>query len=107
MNAGVSGGVAAGQIRSIIERVERLEEEKAALAGDIREVYAEAKSNGYDCTVLRQIVAKRKKDKAELQEKEAILDLYEHALGMADEPRETTTKAEQLAGSPPPAPGVD
>lgn len=80
--AGVSGGVAAGQIKSIIERVERLEEEKTALAGDIREIYAEAKSNGYDVKVLRQIVRIRKQDTAERQEQEAILDLYLHALGM-------------------------
>lgn len=83
--AGVSGGVAAGQIKSIIERVERLEEEKAALAGDIREVYAEAKSNGYDVKILRQIVRIRKQDAAERQEMEAILDLYLHALGMIED----------------------
>ena len=81
-NAGVSGGVAAGQIKSIIERVERLEEEKAALAGDIKEIYAEAKGNGFDVKVLRQIVRIRKQDSAERQEQEAILDLYMHALGM-------------------------
>lgn len=84
-NAGVSGGVAAGQIKSIIERVERLEEEKAALAGDIKEVYAEAKSNGYDVKILRQIVRIRKQDAAERQEMEAILDLYLHALGMIED----------------------
>ena len=106
MNAGMSGGVAAGQIKSIIERVERLEEEKAALAGDIREVYAEAKSNGYDVKILRKIVAIRKQDSAQVQEMEDILDLYLHALGMTDEPRETSTKLEQLAGAPPPAPGI-
>jgi len=83
--AGVSGGVAAGQIKSIIERVERLEEEKTALAGDIREIYAEAKSNGYDVKVLRQIVRIRKQDAAERQEQEAILDLYLHALGMTSD----------------------
>ncbi len=82
--AGVSGGVAAGQIKSIIERVERLEEEKAAIAGDIKEIYAEAKSNGYDVKVLRQIVRIRKQDTAERQEQEAILDLYLHALGMVE-----------------------
>lgn len=82
--AGKSGGVAAAQIRSIIERVERLEEEKAALAADIREIYSEAKGNGYDVKVLRQIVRIRKQDKAERQEQEAILDLYMHALGMVD-----------------------
>lgn len=83
--AGVSGGVAAGQIKSIVERVERLEEEKTALAGDIREIYAEAKSNGYDVKVLRQIVRIRKQDAAERQEQEAILDLYLHALGMVSD----------------------
>lgn len=82
--AGVSGGVAAGQIKSIIERVERLEEEKAAIAGDIKEIYAEAKSNGYDVKILRQIVRIRKQDTAERQEQEAILDLYLHALGMIE-----------------------
>ena len=82
--AGVSGGVAAGQIKSIIERVERLEEEKAAIAGDIKEIYAEAKSNGYDVKILRQIVRIRKQDTAERQEQEAILDLYLHALGMVE-----------------------
>lgn len=88
-NSGVSGGVAAGQIKSIIDRVERLEVEKDALAGDIREVYAEAKSNGYDAKVLRQIVRLRKVDKAERDEMEAILDLYLHALGMSDDSSET------------------
>ena len=82
--AGVSGGVAAGQIKSIIERVERLEEEKAALAADIREIYSEAKGNGYDVKVLRQIVRIRKQDASERQEQEAILDLYLHALGMVE-----------------------
>ena len=82
--AGVSGGVAAGQIKSIIERVERLEEEKTAIAGDIKEIYSEAKSNGYDVKILRQIVRIRKQDTAERQEQEAILDLYLHALGMVE-----------------------
>ena len=75
---------AAGQIKSIVERVERLEEEKAALAADIKEVYSEAKGNGYDVKALRTIVRIRKQDKAERQEQEAILDLYLHALGMVD-----------------------
>lgn len=82
--AGVSGGVAAGQIKSIIERVERLEEEKTAIAGDIKEIYSEAKSNGYDVKILRQIVRIRKQDTVERQEQEAILDLYLHALGMIE-----------------------
>ena len=75
--------VAADQLKAFIERIERLEEEKAALAGDLREVYAEAKGNGFDTKVLRKIISIRKKDFAERQEEEAILDLYMQALGMA------------------------
>ena len=78
-----TGGVAAGQLRSFVERIERLEEEKKSLADDIRDVYAEAKGNGFDTKVLRQVIRLRKKDAAERQEEEAILDLYMHALGMA------------------------
>lgn len=76
------GGVAGEQLRSIVERIERLEEEKAALAEDIREVYAEAKGNGYDVKILRQIVRLRKIESADRQEQEAILDTYKAALGM-------------------------
>jgi uncharacterized protein (UPF0335 family) len=77
-----SGGVAAGQLKSFIERIERLEEEKKGIADDIRDVYAEAKGNGFDTKVMRQVIRLRKKDSAERQEEEAILDLYLHALGM-------------------------
>jgi uncharacterized protein (UPF0335 family) len=70
------------QLKSIIERVERLEEEKAALAADIREVYSEAKGNGFDTKIIRQVVRLRKLDRADRQEQEAILDLYLAALGM-------------------------
>ena len=80
-NSGPSG-IAVGQLRSIIERVERLEEEKAAIAEDIKEVYAEAKANGYDTKILRTVVRLRKQDKTERAEQEALLDLYMHALGM-------------------------
>ena len=80
---GNPGGVAAGQLLSLIERIERLEEEKAALASDIREVYAEAKGTGFDTKAIRQIVRLRKLDQSERQEQEALLDLYLHALGMA------------------------
>lgn len=73
--------VAAGQLRSIIERIERLEEEKKAIADDIKDVYGEAKSNGFDTKVLRQVVRIRKQDQAERQEQEALLDLYLGALG--------------------------
>ena len=76
------GTVAADQLRLFIERIERLEEEKAALASDIREVYAEAKGNGFDTKIMRQVVRLRKLDKADRQEAEAVLDLYLSALGM-------------------------
>ncbi len=76
-------GIAGEQLKSIVERIERLEEEKKALADDIKEVYAEAKANGFDTKVLRTVVRLRKQDHAERQEQEALLDLYLHALGMA------------------------
>jgi uncharacterized protein (UPF0335 family) len=76
-------GVARDQLRAFIERIEKLEEEKAAIADDIKEVYAEAKANGFDTKTLRQVVRIRKLDSAERQEQEALLDLYLHALGMA------------------------
>lgn len=78
--------VAADQLKSIIERIERierLEEEKAGIAGDIKDVYAEAKANGFDVKVLRKIIALRKRDHDERSEEEAILELYLQALGMA------------------------
>jgi uncharacterized protein (UPF0335 family) len=75
-------GFAAGQLRSLIERIERLEEEKGALTADIREIYAEAKGHGFETKVMRQVVRMRKLDKAERQEQEAVLDLYLSALGM-------------------------
>lgn len=77
--------IARDQLRSIVERIEKLEEEKAAIAGDIKEVYAEAKANGYDTKTLRQVVRLRKQDRAERQEAEALLDLYLSALGMVSE----------------------
>jgi len=76
------GNNAASQIRAIIERVERLNEEKAALMADIREVYAEAKSNGFDVKVLRAIVRDRAKDRNELAEFNAVKETYEANLGL-------------------------
>ena len=70
------------QLKAFIERVERLEEEKKAIADDIRDVYAEAKGNGYDVKTLRTVVRLRKQDKDERQEQQAILETYLHALGM-------------------------
>lgn len=77
-----TNGVAQAQLRSIIERIERLEEEKKTIADDIKEVYAEAKGNGFDTKTLRKVVTLRKKDQAEREEEEAMLDLYMGALGM-------------------------
>lgn len=76
------GGVASEHLRSYIDRIERLEEEKAGLAADIREIYAEAKGNGFDAKTMRRIVALRKLDQSERSEQDALLDLYRHALGM-------------------------
>lgn len=73
---------AQGQLRQLVDRIERLEEEKASIAGDIKEVYAEAKANGFDTKILRMVIARRKKDATELQETEALLDVYLSALGM-------------------------
>jgi len=73
----------AKQLKAFVERVERLEEEKAALASDIREVYAEAKSVGFDTKAMRSIIRIRKQDENERQEQEAVLDTYLRALGMA------------------------
>lgn len=78
-------GVARDQLRAFIERIERLEEEKKAIADDIKEVYAEAKGNGFDTKALRKVIAIRKMDRSERAEQEAIIDLYLHALGMAPE----------------------
>ena len=75
-------GFAEGKLRSLIERIERLEEEKAALTADIREVYSEAKGQGFDTKIMRQVVRIRRLDRAERQEQEAILDLYLTALGV-------------------------
>ena len=78
--------VAQDQIRAFIERIERMEEEKKAIAEDIKEIYAEAKGNGFDTKVLRQIVRIRKQDHAERMEQEALLELYMAALGMSTAP---------------------
>ena len=76
------GTVAADQLRLFIERIERLEEEKKGIADDIRDVYAEAKGNGYDVKALRAVVRLRKQDANERAEQETILDTYMQALGM-------------------------
>lgn len=73
---------AEGQLKSIVERIERLEEEKRTIAADVKEVYAEAKGNGYDIKVLRKVISLRKKEPAERMEEEAMLEVYLAALGM-------------------------
>ena len=78
-----TGSVAADELRQFIERIERLEEEKSSIQGDIKEVFAELKGRGFDAKAIRTIVRIRKQDHDERQEQEAILDLYMQALGMA------------------------
>ena len=80
------GGITAEQLKAYVERVERLEEEKAAIAADVREVYAEAKANGFDVKIMRQVVRLRKMDSQDRTEQEALLDLYKRALGMGEGP---------------------
>jgi uncharacterized protein (UPF0335 family) len=77
-----AGGVAVDQLKKIIARVEKLEEEKAGIAADIRDVFAEAKGNGFDVKAIRMIIKLRKMDASEREEAETILDTYLHALGM-------------------------
>jgi len=81
-----TGNIAGDQLRSFIERVERMEEEKATITADIREIFSEAKASGFDVKVMRQVVKLRKIDAQDRLEQEEILTLYLHALGMAPEP---------------------
>ncbi|AQS86819.1 hypothetical protein AA101099_0658 [Neoasaia chiangmaiensis NBRC 101099] len=76
------GGIAADRLRSIIERVERLEEERKALGGDIKDIFSEAKSAGFDVKVIKQIIRIRKQEPADVEEQETLLDVYRRALGM-------------------------
>lgn len=84
MSIGHNSGetVASAELRQIIERIERLEEEKHAIQGDIKDVYGDAKGRGYDTKAIRKIIARRKRDADELAEEEMILDTYLAALGM-------------------------
>ena len=79
-----TSGIAVDRLRSFIERIERLEEEKTALTSDVREVYAEAKSTGFDTKAMRQVIKLRKLDAQDRREQEELLDLYKQALGMAE-----------------------
>lgn len=71
-----------GQLKAIVERIERLEEEKKTIADDVKDVYAEAKGNGYDAKALRKVIAMRRQDPQQRAEQAAILETYMHALGM-------------------------
>ena len=77
-----AGGIAAERLKSLIERIERLEEEKAAIAGDIREVYSEAKSAGFETKIMRQLIRLRKMEPHDRSEQEQLLDVYKRAVGM-------------------------
>ena len=81
-HAGPATSFAKDQLRTIVERIERLSEEKDGIASDIRDVFAEAKSNGFDVKALRTVIRLRKQDKDEREEQQAVLDTYLHALGM-------------------------
>lgn len=76
------GGIAVDRLRTIVERIERLEEERKGLANDIKDIYAEAKSAGFDVPVIRRIVRARKQEPAEVEEQETLFDVYRRALGM-------------------------
>ncbi len=76
------GGVSADRLRSLVDRIERMEEERRAIGSDIKDIYAEAKSAGYDAKVLRQLIRIRKQEAAEVEEQETLLDVYRRALGM-------------------------
>lgn len=76
------GNIAGDRLRSLIDRIERLEEERKALGSDIKDIYAEAKSAGFDVKVLRQLIRIRKQEPADVEEQETLLDLYKRAIGM-------------------------
>ena len=76
------GGIAGDRLKSFVERIERLEEERRTLSADIKEVYAEAKGSGFDTKIMRQVIRLRRMDKDDLDEQETLLDVYRRALGM-------------------------
>ena len=86
------GGIAGDRLKSFVERIERLEEERKALSNDIKEVYAEAKGTGFDVKIMRQVIRLRRMDKDDLDEQETLLDVYRRALGML--PAEESKAAE-------------
>jgi uncharacterized protein (UPF0335 family) len=86
------GGIAGDRLKSFVERIERLEEERKALSNDIKEVYAEAKGTGFDVKIMRQVIRLRRMDKDDLDEQDALIDVYKRALGML--PAEESKAAE-------------
>ena len=88
------GPIAQDRLRSFIERIERLEEEKTALMADIKEVYSEAKGTGFDVKTMRKVISLRKMEESDRQEAEFLLDTYLSALGMLDRPMEPAQAAE-------------
>ncbi len=76
------GNISVDRLRSLIERIERLEEERKALSSDIKDIYSEAKSAGFDVKVIRQLIRIRKQEPADVEEQETLLDVYRRALGM-------------------------
>ncbi len=83
----MAGGVGADRLRSIVDRIERLESERKALGEDVKDIYQEAKSAGFDVKALRQLIRERKQDAAEVEERETLIEIYKRALGMlADTP---------------------
>ena len=80
-NIDVLNSTAQGQLKSVIERIERLEEDKAAISADLKEVYLEAKGNGFDVKIIRKVIRLRKQDTAKRQEEDALVDLYLSAIG--------------------------
>lgn len=80
--------ISSQQLRSYIDRIERMEQEKKSIADDIKDIYVEAKSNGYDTKTLREIIRRRKMDRADLEKQEAILETYMAALGMLPDQKE-------------------
>ena len=82
MNSNTTGGIAAENLKQIIDRIERLEEEKAGLVADIRDIYSEAKGTGFDTKIIRAIIRLRKLTQDDRQEQETLLDMYKNALGM-------------------------
>lgn len=88
------GGIAGDALKAYIERIERLEEEKAAIAADIREIYSEAKGNGFDPKIMRQVYRMRKMDSADREEQEYLVEIYKRALGMGH------TLDDDAAGAP-------